>query len=80
MSHIVTSVEPLSDFYLRVTFAEGETKLYDISPWFDIVPAFQALRDTPGLYETVTVESDGSGIHWNAALNLSSEELFEGGF
>ena len=53
MSHIVTSVEPLSDFYLRVTFAEGETKLYDISPWFDIVPAFQALRDTPGLYETV---------------------------
>ena len=80
MSHIVTSVEPLSDFYLRVTFAEGETKLYDISPWFDIVPAFQALRDTPGLYETVAVESDGSGIRWNEALNLSSEELFEGGF
>ena len=51
MLHLVSSVEPLDDFCLRVTFADGVIKLYDVTPWFEIVPAFLALRDTPFIRE-----------------------------
>lgn len=80
MLHLVSSVEPLDDYCLRVTFADGVTKLYDVTPWFELVPAFLALRDTPGLFESVTVDGEGCGISWNEGLDLSCEELFEGGF
>lgn len=47
MFHKIKTVSPLPDFRLLVSFAEGPSKTYEVSPLFQRVPALAALRDTP---------------------------------
>ena len=79
MFHKVKAVSALPDFCLSVQFAEGVTKRYDIKPLFAKWPAFQALKNTPGLFAGVQVDAGGYGIVWNDALDLSCNELYENG-
>ena len=79
MFHKVKAVSALPDYCLSVQFAEGVTKRYDIKPLFAKWPAFQALKNTPGLFADVQVDAGGYGIVWNDALDLSCNELYENG-
>ena len=79
MFHKVKSVVPLSDYKLRVVFAEGVTKIYDVAPLFDSIPVFGSLKQTPGLFADVYVDVGGHGIVWNDDLDLSCDELWENG-
>ncbi len=44
MFHKVKSVNAIPDYQLSVQFCEGLTKIYDVKPLFDIIPAFVALQ------------------------------------
>ena len=79
MFHKVKSVAPLSDFRLTVQFSEGVTKLYDLKPLFEKIPAFQTLSDNPSAFECVCVDVGGYGIVWNDELDLSCDELWQNG-
>lgn len=79
MFHKVKSVSPLPDFKLSVQFSEGLTKLYDVSPLFDRIPAFRSLRDHPSEFFCVAVDVGGYGIVWNDDLDLSCDELWAHG-
>ena len=79
MFHKVKSVAPLSGFKLSVQFSEGVTKLYDMDPLFEKIPAFQYLRDNPADYQSVSVDVGGYGIIWDDDLDLSCDELWEHG-
>ena len=79
MFHKVKSVSPLQNFKLCVQFSEGLTKLYDIAPLFDRIPAFRVLRDNPSEFFCVTVDVGGYGIVWNDDLDLSCDELWDHG-
>lgn len=79
MFHKVKSVAPLSGFKLSVQFSEGVTKLYDMDPLFEKIPAFQYLRDNPADYQNVSVDVGGYGIIWDDDLDLSCDELWEHG-
>lgn len=78
MFHKVKTVVPLPDYRLSVQFSDGTTKLYDINPLFDRIPAFKALVND-GLYESVEVDVGGYGLIWNDDLDLSSDELWRNG-
>ena len=79
MFHKVKNVFPLPDFKLSVQFSEGATKIYDIKPLFDKIPAFAELKNNPEEFSCVTVDVGGYGIIWNDDLDLSCDELWENG-
>ena len=76
MFHKVKTVQPLPDCCLRVQFAEGETKIYDVKPLFDRWPVFRRFESDPALFSSVQVDTGGYGILWNDALDLSCNELY----
>ena len=79
MFHKVKSVAPLSGFKLSVQFSEGVTKLYDMNPLFEKIPAFQYLRENPDDFHSVSIDVGGYGIIWDDDLDLSCDELWEHG-
>ena len=79
MFHKVKSVSPLADFKLSVQFSEGVTKLYDVKPLFEKLPAFSYLKDHPDEFADVAVDVGGYGIVWSNELDLSCDELWEHG-
>ncbi len=79
MFHKVKSVSPLADYKLSVQFSEGVTKLYDVKPLFENIPAFSYLKDHPDEFACAAVDVGGYGIIWNDELDLSCDELWEHG-
>lgn len=79
MFHKVKNVSPLTDFKLSVQFSEGVTKLYDVKPLFEKIPAFSYLKGQPDEFAGVAVDVGGYGIVWNDELDLSCDELWEHG-
>ena len=78
MFHKIKNVSPLPECKLSVQFAEGVTKIYDVKPMFQKIPAFKSLEsdnDFGGVY----VDVGGYGIIWNDELDLSCDELWENG-
>lgn len=79
MFHKVKSVSPLPDFKLSIQFCEGVTKLYDLVPLFDKIPAFNYLKDNSNEFVNVCVDVGGYGIIWDDELDLSCDELWNNG-
>lgn len=79
MFHKIIDVKPLSNYFLEVTFENGEIKSYDVKPLFNKWPIFQCLRDELSLFEQVKVDVGGYGISWNDEIDLSCNELYENG-
>ena len=79
MFHKIKSVSPLPNFKLSVQFCEGVTKLYDLAPLFEKIPAFAPLQADPQEFGCVAVDTGGYGIVWNDELDLSCDELWEHG-
>lgn len=79
MFHKVKNVSALSDYKLSVQFSEGVTKIYDLSPLLDRIPAFAKLKDNPAEFYYVEVDVGGYGIIWNDDLDLSCDELWKNG-
>lgn len=79
MFHKIKNVSALPEYKLSVQFSEGVTKIYDVKPLFEKLPAFAALKDDPQEFSCVTVDVGGYGIVWNDDLDLSCDELWENG-
>lgn len=79
MFHKVKNVAAISDYKLSVQFSEGVTKIYDVSPLLDRIPAFAELKDNPAEFYCVEVDVGGYGIIWNDDLDLSCDELWKNG-
>ena len=79
MFHKVKSIAPLTDFRLSVQFSEGVTKLYDVKPLFEKIPAFRYFQENPQEFDYVTVDVGGYGVIWGDELDLSCDELWDHG-
>ena len=79
MFHKVQEVYALPDYRLRVLFAGGEMKIYDVRPLFGKWKAFLTLKGNPDLFSEVAVDVGGHGVVWNDDLDLSCDELFANG-
>jgi hypothetical protein len=74
---LVTAVEPMPDHVLRVCFADGVWKLYDVKPLLHL-PLFQPLRDGD-LFQQAHVVCSGYAVAWNADIDISEYELWQRG-
>ena len=79
MFHKVKCITALPDFKLSVQFAEGVTKIYDMTPLVEKLPVFEELKTDVQLFNCVEVDVGGYGIIWNDDLDLSCDELWENG-
>lgn len=69
----VIDVEPLSDYRLRLTFENGEKRIFDVTPYLD-KGIFQELKNEEK-FRTVRVRFDS--IEWCNQADLDPEFLFE---
>lgn len=79
MFHKVKSVNALENFRLSVQFAEGVTKIYDVSQLFEKWSAFRSLKDDLELFKNIQVDVGGYGVIWNDDLDISCDELYANG-
>ena len=79
MVHKVKSVNALDNFRLSVQFAEGVTKIYDVSQLFEKWSAFRSLKDDLELFKNIQVDVGGYGVIWNDDLDISCDELYANG-
>ena len=79
MFHKVKAVNALENYRLSVQFAEGITKIYNVSQLFDKWEAFRYLKDNSSLFSNVHVDVGGYGIVWNDELDISCDELYANG-
>ena len=79
MFHRIKDIMSLKKYVLLATFQDGTVKTYDVSSLFEEVEAFNALKDTPHLFEQVKVDVGGYGISWNDEIDLSCDEIWVNG-
>jgi hypothetical protein len=69
----IRNVEPLDAYRLLLLFANGEEKVFDVSPYLNI-GKFTELRDV-SLFRSVVVKFDS--VEWANHLDLDPEFLYE---
>ena len=72
MNSHVTCLTPQPGHRLLLEFANGETRLFDLTPWLD-KGVFRALRDSPEFEQARVV--DGS-VEWPGEIDLSYDTLY----
>ena len=72
MNPHVTRATPQAEYRLLLEFDNGETRLFDLSPWLD-KGVFRALRDSPEFAQVRVV--DGS-VEWPGEIDLSYDTLY----
>ena len=61
------------DYHLLVTFDNGETKLFDVKPYF----AFKAFQELMGSHLFNTVKPAGLSVEWLNGQDICPDELYE---
>ncbi len=78
MFYKVKKVIPLPEMKLSVQFVNGTTKIYNVAPLLDKFKAFKSLENET-LFYSVSVDVGGYGVVWNDDIDLSCNELWDGG-
>ena len=68
----IVHVEPLPDYHLKLTFKNGEIRLFDMNPYLHL-GIFKELKDAV-MFNTVRVSFDT--IEWENGADLDPEILF----
>ena len=72
---ILTAVEALPDYRLRLTYADGQALQADLSDWIHTTQALVALKDT-ALFTKAKVGFGGHGVDWiEDELDLGADNL-----
>lgn len=74
----VTDVTPVKDMTLLVTFENGVVKEYDTKQLLPKFSHYENLKDE-AFFKQVKVECGGCAVGWNADIDISEVELWEGG-
>jgi hypothetical protein len=69
------SVEPLDDHKLRLRYATGEIKIFDVSPY--IRGSWYGLLGDPVYFRSVHLIDGGRGIAWAEGQDIAPHELYE---
>lgn len=75
----IKSVEPLSDFYLEVEFDDGKKCLYDVEEDIKQIRSYEDLRNIPGLFQQVQLDTSRTCVYWNEKIDLPSDTIYEYG-
>ncbi|MDB5191175.1 MAG: hypothetical protein JWQ96_738 [Segetibacter sp.] len=75
MYFAVTDVKPLTNYLLRLTFQNGEQKVFDMKPYLE-TGIFKALKDE-SIFNTAKVSFDT--VEWINEADIDPETLYHDG-
>jgi len=67
------TVKPLKNYMLEISFSNGETRLFDLKPYFS-VPFYSALEDEQ-IFKSVYVGD--MTVEWPNGKDIAPHELYE---
>ncbi len=67
-----STVKPLENYTLLITFTNGEKRIFDVTPYFNFKP-FEELKNKT-LFETVRIS--GLSIEWLHGQDICPDELY----
>jgi len=70
------TVQPLTDYIVRVTFTDETTRAIDLAPYLN-GPVFEPLRQQPELFQSVRVEQ--GALTWPNGADVDPDVLCHGG-
>ena len=74
----ISSITPLADYLLSVTFDDGKRVIYDVKDDFHL-PGYNALRDVFGLFRQVQLDKSRTVVYWNEDIDLPSDAIYQYG-
>ena len=74
----ISSITPLADYLLSVTFDDGKRVIYDVKDDFSL-PGYNALRDVFGLFRQVQLDKSRTVVYWNEDIDLPSDAIYQYG-
>ena len=78
MIPIISSIKPMPDYLLDVSFDDGHRVIYDVKEDMQL-PGYSALRDVYGLFQQVQLDESRTCVYWNEDIDLPSHALYEYG-
>lgn len=73
----IKSVRTLPDYKIAVVFLRGETRVYDVKPWFDKQPEYFKQLKRNHCFDDVVAHS--YAIEWDDKAGFGCDELYYGG-
>lgn len=74
----IKSVTPLPDLLLSVLFDDGKRVVYDVKEDLHL-PGYSVLKDQPGLFEQVQIDTSRTVVFWSEDVDLPSDSILEYG-
>jgi hypothetical protein len=71
----ITDVEPLSERWVRLTFADGAVHEVDLGGVLEVGGVFAPIRDDRELFEAATVDQEFGTITWPGDIDLDPDVL-----
>ena len=71
----ITSVEPMENMHLRLSYETGEVKVFNVEP-YATGSWYGELRDRD-YFQSVRVLPGGTGIEWAGGQDIAPHELYE---
>lgn len=75
----IKSVKPLSQFFLEVIFDDGKKCIYDVEEDIKHIKSYEDLREIPGLFQQVQLDTSRTCVYWNEDIDLPSDAIYEYG-
>lgn len=75
----ITSIEPLPDYCLSVTFDDGKHVIYDVKDDIRQLPGYSLLGQVVGLFQQVQIDQSRTCVYWTEDIDLPSHALYEYG-
>ena len=75
----IKSVKPLSSFFLEVVFDDGKKCIYDVEEDIKQIKSYEDLRNIPGLFQQVQLDTSRTCVFWNENIDLPSDMIYEYG-
>ena len=75
----IKSVKQLSSFFLEVVFDDGKKCIYDVEEDIKQIKSYEELRNIPGLFQQVKLDTSRTCVFWNENIDLPSDTIYEYG-
>ena len=74
----ISSIQPLPNYMLSVSFDDGKKVLYDVKEDMAL-PGYQLLREVTGLFQQARLDKSRTCVYWNDEIDLPSDTIYEYG-
>lgn len=73
----IKSVTASENYHLHVIFDDGKDCMYDMNEDIDTLEGYSALKEIPGLFDSIQLDESRTCVLWNDYIDLPSDMIYE---